>query len=220
VLLPPDIAQTLEEKATYASKNALERKKQSYELRVINDNQEIDLLRQSKLVERQAEIENSKREQAEINKEHQKIDAETKKILAEIKEAQTAEVNRINAEAQLIAQAITSETKTISAKLLAEGSAESEKIKAETDAYIRKKEAETELAVAKNKADSLEYEGRTEAELSKLMSSKRQFDINMRKLGIMQSLANNKNVTLFGNQNDNLLAQLAAFRITGKDLLN
>lgn len=45
VKLPPDIADPLEEKTTYASKNTLERKKQSYELRVINDEQEISLLR-------------------------------------------------------------------------------------------------------------------------------------------------------------------------------
>ena len=45
VILPRDVADPLEEKTTYASKNTLERKKQSYELRCINDKEEIDLLR-------------------------------------------------------------------------------------------------------------------------------------------------------------------------------
>lgn len=101
VVLPRDVADPLEEKTTYASKNTLERKKQSYELRCINDKEEIDLLRQNKEEEREGEIEKAKREQAVVTKEHEKIKAETSKVLSEIKEKTIAEVNRIGAEAEL-----------------------------------------------------------------------------------------------------------------------
>jgi hypothetical protein len=60
-------------------------------------------LRQRKEEEREGEIEKAKREQAMITREHDKIKAETSKMLAEIKETTSAEVNRINAEAELAA---------------------------------------------------------------------------------------------------------------------
>jgi hypothetical protein len=108
VKLPSDVADPLEEKTTYASKNTLERKKQSFELRVINDKEEIDLLRQNKEEEREYEMETAKRTQAMVTKEHEIIKAETSKLLAEIKEKTLAEVNRILAEADLAQQDIKS----------------------------------------------------------------------------------------------------------------
>ena len=113
VKLPPDIADPLEEKTTYASKNTLERKKQSYELRVINDEQEISLLRQKKVEEREAERETAKRQLAEVEKEHEIIKAETNKLLAEIEQEMKAQINKIKAESQLEAQSVINETKII-----------------------------------------------------------------------------------------------------------
>lgn len=45
VKLPIDVAHSLQEKTIFQFKNTLERKKQAYELRTVNDKQELELLR-------------------------------------------------------------------------------------------------------------------------------------------------------------------------------
>ena len=113
VKLPPDIADPLEEKTTYASKNSLERKKQSYELRILNDEQEISLMRQKKIEEQEAERSKAKQSLAEVEREHEFIKAQTNKELAEIEQEMQSEINKIKAESQLEAQTIINETKII-----------------------------------------------------------------------------------------------------------
>jgi len=46
VKLPDDVAQSLQEKTIFQFKNTLERKKQSYDLRIKNDNQSLEYLKQ------------------------------------------------------------------------------------------------------------------------------------------------------------------------------
>ena len=57
VKLPPDVANSLQEKTIFQFKNTLERKKQAFELRTLNDKEELELLKQMRLQERQYEIE-------------------------------------------------------------------------------------------------------------------------------------------------------------------
>lgn len=46
VTLPDDVAQSLQEKTIFQFKNTLERKKQSYDLRIKNDSQSLEYLKQ------------------------------------------------------------------------------------------------------------------------------------------------------------------------------
>lgn len=138
----------MEEKTTYASKNTLERKKQSYELRIINDNEEIDLIRQRKHEEREGVVESAKQHQATIRKDHEKINAETGKLLSEIHETMIAEVNRVKAVAELRMQEKKSETKLIETKVIAEGRAKANEIRAEAEAYVLRKDGQSKAQVA------------------------------------------------------------------------
>lgn len=45
VRFPPDVANSLQEKTIFQFKNTLERKKQAFELRTLNDKEELELLR-------------------------------------------------------------------------------------------------------------------------------------------------------------------------------
>jgi hypothetical protein len=47
-----------------------------------------------------------------------------------------------------------------------------------------------------------------------MLQAKRSFEVGMRKLGVMNSIANNPNVSVYGQSQDNLLSQVAAFRMT------
>jgi len=68
--------------------------------------------------------------------------------------------------------------------------------------------------VAKKMAEALAIEGEAEKTAASLLSAKRELELNMKKLSVLYSLASNPNVSVFGNNNDSLLAQMAAYRIT------
>ena len=52
MLLPADIAGPLDQKAQFGSMNEYERTKQEYDIRILNDNMELELLKQKKMEER------------------------------------------------------------------------------------------------------------------------------------------------------------------------
>jgi len=209
VKLDPEIADQLEEKTTYASKNTLERKQQCFELRVINDEQEFNQRRERMKQGRQTENERFNKLKAENEKEYGKISADTAKMIAEIKEKTHAEVAKIIAKSQLEAEEIKAETKMIRASIMAEGRAKYNEIKADSEAYIVKKEAEAKHNAAEKVAEEIKIRGKAEARLG----DKRAHQLKMAQLGILQDLASNNNLKIFGDQKDNMLAQFAAFRM-------
>lgn len=52
VRLPEDIARPLDQKAQYGSMNEYEKTKQEYEMRVLNDNKELEVIKQIKTQQR------------------------------------------------------------------------------------------------------------------------------------------------------------------------
>lgn len=48
VKLPTEIAQPLDQKAQYGSMNDFERSKHEYDMRVLNDNKELEIIKQTK----------------------------------------------------------------------------------------------------------------------------------------------------------------------------
>jgi len=46
-----------------------------------------------------------------------------------------------------------------------------------------------------------------------MLAAKRAYEVNMRKLNVLNSMAYNGNVTIYGNQQDNVLSQMAAYRL-------
>jgi regulator of protease activity HflC (stomatin/prohibitin superfamily) len=213
VKLDNEIAKELEEKTTYASKNMLEIKAQSFELRKINDDQELRQRKETMEQERQAENERYNRLMAEVMKEHEKINADTEKIIAEIRETTTAEVNRIDADGELDAEEIKAETKMIRASIMADGRAKYNQIVAEAEAYVIKKEAEASQQAADKIAEEISIRGKAESELSKTLSNRRSHEEKMAQLAILQDLAKNSNFKIFGEQKDNAMAQFAAFKM-------
>jgi len=209
VKLDREIADQLEEKTTYASKNTLERKQQCFELRVINDDQEYNQRKERMKQGRQTENERFKKLNADIEKEHEKIKADTAKMIAEIREDSYAKVNKTNAFSQLEAEEIKAETKMIRASIMAEGRAKYNQIVAESEAYIIKKEAEAKQQAAQKIAEEIRLRGKVELRLGE----KKSYELKMAQLGILQDLASNKNLKIFGDQKDNMMAQFAAFRM-------
>ena len=123
VKLPNDVANSLQEKTIFQFKNTLERKKQSYELRIKNDKQALEYLKQQRLQERQYETENAELQQATKTKEVEKVRAQNKRIAAETKERTIALVNKMNAETEVKYNEIIAEANLIETAIIANSKA-------------------------------------------------------------------------------------------------
>ena len=124
VRLPEDIAKPLDQKAQYGSMNEYEKTKQEYEMRVLNDNKELEVIKQVKTQQRIQQNEDMTRQLAIVDRDLKIIQGDGTKSVSEMNERTKAETLKIQAESELKAAVIRAETAIISAKMLAEGKAE------------------------------------------------------------------------------------------------
>lgn len=211
VLLDHEIANQLEEKTTYISKNTLERKQQCFELRVINDDQEYNQKKEKMALEREAENEKFRKIKAEIEKELDKITADTNKLIAEIKEKANAHVSKVIAQGELDAQEVSAETKMVRAKILADGKAKYAEIISESEAYQISRKARIDTFVTQKENDAKKAGGG--GTVSTNLANRRAYEEKMAKLAILKSLSQNETMSILGENKDNLVAQMAAIRL-------
>lgn len=110
VRLPEDIAKPLDQKAQYGSMNEYERTKQEYEMRVLNDNKELEVIKQIKTQQRIQLHEDMTRQLAIVDRDLKIIQGEGQKSVSEINEKTKAETLRIQAESELKAAEIRAQT--------------------------------------------------------------------------------------------------------------
>jgi len=84
--LPGDIAGPLDQKAQYGSMNEYERTKQEYDMRILNDDKELELLKQKKMEERDMVAEVFNRDMNLVNRELSMIEVNGKKQVQRIKQ--------------------------------------------------------------------------------------------------------------------------------------
>ena len=68
--------------------------------------------------------------------------------------------------------------------------------------------------IAEVKAQTTEIIGAGEAQIAKVMASKRKYEHLNKKLEVIEEFKNNKNLKIFGDNNDDVMSQMAAYRIT------
>lgn len=133
VRLPTDIAKPLDQKAQYGSMNEFERTKQEYEMRVLNDNKELEIIKQVKTQQRIQLNEDMTRQLAIVDRDLKIIQGEGQKSVSEIKERTQADVLKIKSESENKAEVIRAQTTILKAKVMAEGRAEAAVTQADAD---------------------------------------------------------------------------------------
>jgi len=113
--------------------NEYEKTKQEYEIRVLGDNKDLEIMKQVRTQTRIQQNEDMTRQLAIVERELKIIQSEGAKSVCEINEKTKAEELRIKATSELKAAEIRAETEILKAKLTAEGEAEAKitKVKAE-----------------------------------------------------------------------------------------
>jgi len=70
------------------------------------------------------------------------------------------------------------------------------------------------LEIADLKADTINTIGNGEAQIAAVMASRRKYEYLGKKLEVIKAFKDNKNLKIFGNNQDDILSQMAAYRIT------
>jgi len=69
------------------------------------------------------------------------------------------------------------------------------------------------LEVADLKSETINVIGQGEKQISKVMASRRKYEYLDKKMDVIKGFQGNKNLKIFGDNQDDVLAQMAAYRI-------
>jgi len=74
--------------------------------------------------------------------------------------------------------------------------------------------AEKMLEIADVKADTINIIGDGESKIATVMQSRRKYEPLNKKLDVIKAFKWNNNLKIFGDNNDDVMAQMAAYRMT------
>ena len=211
--LPDDVKNPLDLKAQYASFNEMERERYNFEMRLLNDAEQLELIKQDKYQERDSIAEEFSKQMTMTGRDLEVIRANAVKSVAEINEQAKAETAQIDAKAELKNQEIRADTLITKTVDETKGRCEAQLIAVEAENNANKMIAAKELEIANTKADTIKTVGEAESAISNVMQSRRKYEYLNKKLEVIEGFKNNSNLHVFGDNNDDVLAQLAAFRI-------
>jgi|TARA_B110000285_G_C15072654_1_gene588871 hypothetical protein len=69
------------------------------------------------------------------------------------------------------------------------------------------------LEVADLKAETINVIGQGEKNIAKVMASRRKYEYLDKKMDVIKGFQHNKNLKIFGDNQDDVVAQMAAYRI-------
>jgi regulator of protease activity HflC (stomatin/prohibitin superfamily) len=130
-----------------------------------------------------------------------------------MKEKTLALTNQINAETEVKYNEILAEANIIETEILANARAQAAKLRAEADAYEVRTITECERENADTIAQAINIEGEIEKRMLNGSKKKRKHLQIMERLNAMETLSHNRNMIIYGEQGNNLAANLEAFRL-------
>ncbi|RHY98669.1 hypothetical protein DYB37_000977 [Aphanomyces astaci] len=220
VKLPANFESQMEEKTTYTSAIKEQNMKQQSDMQLLQYREEIDTTKLSKAMIRMEETETGKQHCAEIQKQIDMICADTKQIQTKINQDRQVRCGKIVADAQLEMAKLQAETEMIQAEIYASCEADITKINAELDALRLKMDADVAQIQAVGEGRAKEIVSEAEGIASLKLEKQRAFVLQMQRLDVMASLADNDQVVIAGNGSNNLMADVFVAQQKSNLLLN
>jgi len=212
----PEFVSDMAQPAIYRQQDEFNKLEQSFQLKVIK-------IRETEMKEKQVKKEDLEKFEAslqrnveEITKKLNKIKADTSKELADIREKEKAEVLNIQSESNLEVSKIKRERDVSIAKIRSTGKAEADAIEVETRVIIEKLNADAAVAISKNRALALDHQAGAELDASAPLTQKRDYDQLFKQLRVLRGIAENRHLSIAGDNGDNQIAQLLAGGQAGK----
>lgn len=213
VTLDDDIADAMQETTIYQFKTTLERKRFAFNQRITNDREEEEKAKQIHLEERKDEEEQATLKQLNKTKEIESLKATIQRLRSEKTAETDAIINQINAETDLKYNEIVAEANLIETQILEKAQSEAGQIIAEADAYEATRVAAAEQEVAPMIARALTLEGEAEKKMLSGFAQRRVHEQLMQRMDAVDKFAQNKKSVIFGDQGQNLLAQVESFNM-------
>jgi regulator of protease activity HflC (stomatin/prohibitin superfamily) len=211
VLLPEQLAETLQKETTFDAQTKEEEKSHQYNLKVLNDNASIEMKKLIAINDRLAQDEIAKKERILIQKGQQEIEAQKRKQLAVIKAEEESTVMKYKAETELINAKIQGDKEAALLILRAEGETLAKKIQVDQEAQIEMLKAKAEVDAAQNISEALLIEAEAESGIQNQLKERRQFDLDMERLKALESLAKNGKIVISGEHGDSLIKSVVEF---------
>lgn len=199
VLLPDEIKQPLDMKAQFGSLNEMEREKYNFDMRIINDEEELELLRQRKYESRDSIDEEFSKQITLEKRELEVIKANALKTVAETKATGVAEQAQIKADSELQNEQIKGDTLVTKTRDEARGRCEARIVEVDARNSCNKSLAAKMLEVADLKAETINVIGQGEKNIGKVMASRRKYEYLDKKMEVIKGFQSNKNLKIFGD---------------------
>lgn len=210
VLLPPELASTLQTETTFDSKQKEETKSHQFQLKILDDNADLAMKTLTAQNDRLAQNEIARKERALIQKEQQEIESQRQKQLAIIKAEESASTMKYKAESEFNNAKLQGEKEAAEIILRAEGEAQAIRIQAEehNETEITKWKAEVKSAENRAKATLIEAEAERLAAIN--LKEYREYELSMKRLEVMKNLARSGKVIISGNEGDKFIKELTS----------
>lgn len=208
VTLPSDVALNMQNTTTYESKQSEQVKKQELQMKVLNDAQFLKKVEQTRKNEQESALESTRKThkrlendieelQTKLNKELDSIKAQLNDRLAQIRAENDLDIGHINAERDKLVSEISGNAKV-----------QVQQINAEKERYKAKVKADTQLKVAQLHAKIMEVQADAEKYAATRLKGKRDFEVEQKRLSILQALSQNPNTLVSGEMEENPMAQM------------
>eukprot|EP00727_Mastigamoeba_balamuthi_P000598 m51a1_g10535 hypothetical protein (428) ;mRNA; f:251474-253047 len=225
VSLPADVAQNMQQTTTYESKQALQAKRQALDLKRQGDEQQVQSVQQARANQQELTEAMARKERSKIEHDIEEMQTRTAKDVDLANARLNDQLAQIKAQCESEIGMIAVERDKLVSEIKAEGEQQIRevRIQASKDAAAIKREAM--LRVGEIRAKILQAHIEAERRTAAQMKPRRENDVAVKRLSVVDALSGNKNATISGESGDNALAQLLAatraaqvmgIKITGK----
>ncbi|GLE04503.1 hypothetical protein PINS_up013458 [Pythium insidiosum] len=220
VRLPDTFQEQMQSRTTHLSAIKEQNMKQMSDMQLLQYKEEIETTRLARHMMLMEEEQTGKAKCAEIQKEIDLVLADTKLVQQQIEQETKVKCNKIAADALLEIEQIHAETDRISSEITGRCSAEVELLAAEREALRLQLAAEIEEIRANAEAKAAEIVARAEGLAAKKLNQLRAHTLDMKRLHLLESLAQNDKAVVTGNASNSLLAEMLVANKQGNVLLN
>jgi len=208
VELPVDVALSLQRTTAFEAQQSLLRKQHMFEMKSRDDDQALKTATQARANERERAKMEANRAREEIKRQIAEIENERKKLVAEKEAERDSKLNEIRAASLAECSKINRERERLVHEILEKGKAEEQKIRLQNMREVKAIENDTNAKLAEIRAKIFSVRAEAEKYASKKLEARRQYEERVARLQAIIALANNPNVVITGDTNDNAIATL------------
>jgi predicted PilT family ATPase len=213
VKLPENIATALENETTFITDQRFQKRKQEFDVVKTQNRENIQKMNLEHQNHRLKVVEEQKQKVQLVSKQIDEIFGRTEQKVAEIESESKRTIQLIKEESEQYSQKLNAKKKNILLEAAASANAKSEELLVSASAYEQNQLSKAGLEVAMLKAKALKLRAESEEKANKKLKLKREFDQQVGKVAIFDSLNQNQNTILKGTTKGNLIAQIAGAKM-------